>query len=117
MVIILLVVIVLVIVLVALSYIAANTCPKCKSLNNTVVSHKLISQKPIQIKKQEVLRHYSSKQTFGGSVKGSEVSRPDNGVTTREYTVPGVRETFEVLHRCNVCGTEFTSEEIKDREI
>ena len=94
-----------------------NTCPNCKSLNNTEISTKIISQKQIQIEKEEELRHYSSDQTFAYSVKPSQSLSPDSGVTVRKYTVPGVRETFEVLHRCDDCGTLFTSHYTVNREV
>ncbi len=87
-------------------------CPKCGKRKSFAASRKEVKSEHITIRKTETIKHFSKEQTMAG--KPTAVL-PEK-VSTREYTVPGIRTHYDVTYTCRVCGEQFTRREHSDSE-
>ncbi len=88
-------------------------CPKCGKRKSFAASKKEVKQERISISKTETIKHYSKDQTLAGK----PASVYPESVSTRRYTVPGIRTFFEVTYTCRLCGEKFSQREYTDREV
>ena len=93
-------------------------CPKCGARKSYSTSRKEIKSERISIKKKETIKHYSkenSNSVLGRPSLGS--ATPVESVSTREYTVPGIRTYYDVKYTCQACGEIYIRSEYEDAEI
>ena len=88
-------------------------CSKCGKRNSHAVSRKEIRTERISIKKQERIKHYSKEQTMAGR----PITVIPESVSTRNYTVPGIRTFYDVIYTCQNCGEQFSRREYTDTEV
>ena len=102
--------------LILFAYFSRVKCPRCKKRNCNRISSREARTENISIKKTETIKHYSKEQTgWGGGIKLGEGFKPES-VSTREYTVPGIRTYYDVTYSCLMCGEQFSQREYRDSE-
>ena len=93
-----------------------NNCKKCSKGKYREVSRQEVGTERISIQKTETIKHFSKEQTSFGQPKPGASSHPES-VSTRKYSVPGVRTHIEITLVCNQCGDTITRRTFVDTEV